>query len=190
MNKRGQFYLLAAIIIIVLIIGFVGVSNYLNKKDSTRIYDIKEELNIEGKDVLEFGILNSKDTSLFDESGKKTAEGEDAIIKHFISLYTTYLESVGENMNIYYILGNGVDIKAYKIVDLETGSLSLNLGGTTLLTPIIKKSIQDIGGISTTESEVIVTINEVPYDFELKEGENFYFIISQNVGGEKYVATS
>mgnify|MGYP001600943155 FL=1 len=102
-RKRGQFYLLAAIVIIVLILGYAGVSNYINKRNATKVYDVKEELNIEGKDVLEFGVLRSDDITLTTISGENIT-GENAIIQHFITLYTIYLESVGENINLYYIL--------------------------------------------------------------------------------------
>ncbi len=191
-NKGGQFYLLAAIVIIVLILGYVGVSNYINKKNTTKVYDVKEELNIEGSEVLEYGVLNSGDLSLTNENDVEIAKGEDAVIKHFIALYTTYLESVGENMNIYYILGNKDAIKAYKIVDVDTGSLTLNLGGVPSSTKIIQKLIQELEASDkkTEEGKVIITIGENDYPFTLKKGENFYFIVSQNVGGEKYVETN
>lgn len=197
-NTKGQFYLLAAVVIVALIIGFAGVSNYLNKKNQTKIYDVKEELNIEGKDVLEYGILRGEDeielTVTVNNVIGETIFGSDAIIKHFITIYNLYLESVGENLDIYYILGNGGDIKAYKIVDVESGSITLDLGvdspdlGVTLIT----KSIEEISGgdVSRSDGRIQVVIDEIDYDFDLEEGENFYFIISQEVGGEKYVETN
>ncbi|MFA4952983.1 MAG: hypothetical protein WC584_02065 [Candidatus Pacearchaeota archaeon] len=193
-NKRGQFYLLAAIVIIVLIIGYAGVSNYLKKKNTTRIYDVKEELNIEGKDVLEFGILKSEEISLKINGVTQQISGEEAIIKHFITLYTTYLESIGESMNIYYVFGNPTEIKAYELVDVETGSFILTIDGATPITNnIIRKSIQELkesGSYTTENGKVKVKIGENNYEFELKSGENFYFIISQKVGGEQYVETN
>ncbi len=37
--------------------------------------------------------------------------------------------------------------------------------------------------------KVIVIIHGVEYVFELEKGENFYFVISQEIGGEKHVVT-
>jgi len=199
-NKRGQFYLLAAVVIVALIIGFAGVSNYLNKKNQTKIYDVKEELNIEGKDVLEYGILRGKDVELVltkDEIKEEPIVGSEAIVKHFITIYNLYLESVGENMNIYYILGNKGSINVYQLVDVSSGSISLSLGDRAPSAyTIITKSIEEIDfKTPDDEGKVNVVISnddrtQTNYEFNLEEGENFYFIISQEVGGNKYVETN
>jgi cysteine-rich repeat protein len=42
------------------------------------------------------------------------------------------------------------------------------------------------GGVST----VVIRIETTEYQFKLKGGENFYFVIWQNIGGEKHVVTS
>lgn len=191
MKKTGQFYLLTAIVIIALILGYVGVSNYINKKNEAKVYDVREELNIEGNNVLEFGILNSKDISLKINDVVQPISGEDAVIRHFIALYNGYLESVGENIEVYYILGNANDIAVYKIEDVTMGSLTLNIGGVHTSENIIQKSIKKIEGGSKNEGgKVIITIEGNKYPFDLKEGENFYFIVSQTVGGDQYVETN
>lgn len=194
MEKKGQFYLLAAIVIIALILGYVGVSNYINKKNVTKVYDIKEELNIEGHEVLEFGVLNSKNVELKIEDVKQQSiSGEDTIIKHFMTLYTTYLESVGENINLYYVFGNGDKIIAYKIVDANSGKIDLQIGGDKSLTSnIITKSVQELETSSKKVGggKVTITIDGNSYPFDLKEGENFYFIVSQTIGEDQYVETN
>lgn len=192
MNKKGQFYLLAAIVIMALILGYVGVSNYISKKEATKVYDVKEELNIEGNNVLEFGILKGDEIKLTTTTGE-IFTGEDAIIQHFITLYTSYLEGVGENINLYYIFGNKNEIKAYKIIDVSSGSLNLDLGGGTVLkNDVIKKSVEALEGnqYTTSNGEVIVSIEGNNYPFDLKEGENFYFIVSQTTEGGQYVKTN
>jgi len=57
-QKRGQFYLIAALIIIAVIIGFAGISNYIQKKEVIKLYDLGEELGIESQNVLDFGTYN------------------------------------------------------------------------------------------------------------------------------------
>jgi len=37
---------------------------------------------------------------------------------------------------------------------------------------------------------ITVTLNGVNYEFELKTGQNFYYIVSQNISGERYVVTN
>jgi hypothetical protein len=39
-------------------------------------------------------------------------------------------------------------------------------------------------------SVVVVRIEGIDYQFKLKAGENFYFIIWQEIGGEKHVVTN
>ena len=46
-GKEGQFYLAAAIVIIVLIVSFAGITNYIKRSEPVRIYDLKDELGIE-----------------------------------------------------------------------------------------------------------------------------------------------
>ena len=52
-QKRGQFYLIAALVIIAVIIGYAGISNYLEKKESIKLYNLGEELGIESENVLD-----------------------------------------------------------------------------------------------------------------------------------------
>jgi len=60
-GDKGQIYLITTIIIIAVVIGFVTISNYAQKQDSVKIYDLGEELNIEGENVLDYGIYNGLD---------------------------------------------------------------------------------------------------------------------------------
>ena len=47
MNKEGQFYLLIAIIIATAIIAFASITNYIDNKSPAKLYDLKEDLEIE-----------------------------------------------------------------------------------------------------------------------------------------------
>ncbi len=153
-QKRGQFYLIAALVIISIIIGFAAVSNYLQQKESIKLYNLGEELGIESENVLDFGTYNG-----FDET-----EMED-LLKNFIGTYAEYIE---EGIEIYFIFGNRDNIAVVGYRQLEE-------------VPFISAEITASG------KEVIVTINSIKYPFELEKGENFYFVISQEIGGEKHV---
>ena len=155
-NKRGQFYLIAAIIIIAAIIGYAAVSNYLGKTESVKLYNLGEELGIESENVLDFGTYNELDSSEM-----------ETLLMNFIESYAAYVE---EGIEIYFIFGNPDKITVIGYKDLEE-------------VPSISAEITASG------KEVIVTINGVEYSFKLEQGENFYFVISQEIGGEKYVVT-
>ncbi len=148
--------MIAALVIIVIIIGFATVSNYLQQKESVKLYNLGEELGIESENVLDFGTYNRYDQ-----------EQMEALLKEFVESYAGYIE---EGIEIYFIFGNPDKITVIGYKELEE-------------VPSISAEITASG------KEVIVTINGVEYSFKLEQGENFYFVISQEIGGEKYVVT-
>ena len=155
-QKRGQFYLIAALVIISIIIGFAAVSNYLQQKESIKLYNLGEELGIESENVLDFGTYNE-----FDETQMEN------LLKDFIETYADYIE---EGIEIYFIFGNPDKITVIGYRELE--------------------EVPFISVYTPSDTEVIVTINSVEYIFKLKKGENFYFVISQEIEGEQYVITT
>lgn len=178
MNKRGQFYLLAAIVIIAIIGGFAAVSNYTQKQGSAKIYDLKDELGIESGKVLEYGVFSNEDTINVD--GQLIN-----IVEHFITQYDKY---AGENKEIYFIYGNINQVTLITYDDVIAGSLSI-VGSQQIIQNIpgerlVKETFTPEGGV------VKVTIEGIVYPFEIKPGENFFFIISQEIEGEQHVAIS
>jgi hypothetical protein len=170
-DKRGQFYLLAAIVIIAIIIGFAAVSNQMNKPNtSTKVYNLKDELNVESENVLDYGVLSSTEDKTTD----------------FATKFTEY-SGVG-NRNIFFIIGNKDNLKVYSYEDVVVGSVVIgNTGDIITEGNVIGTSIPE--DKITADNKVEVIINENTYDFTLKEGENFYFIIYQQVGSETQVVT-
>ena len=146
MNKRGQLYLIAAIIIVGIVVGFVAVSNYSKKQDYIRVYDLGEELEIEGAKVLDYETVTG--------NSKLSQFGKD---------YSGY---AGGNIEIYFITGDESDMKAHKYVSgVETQAENPEIN----------------------EDKIIFEFNGVNYEFDLEDGKNFYFVVSQNVEGEEYI---
>src|SRR3972149_295878 len=88
-DKRGQFYLVAAIIISVIVLGFVNMSNYSRKQETTNIQNIGQELSIESEKVLDYATYNEPD--------------ENPIMKDFADDYITNLR---EGKDSYFLFGN------------------------------------------------------------------------------------
>lgn len=167
-QKRGQFYLIASLIIILVMIGFAGISNYLGKKEPIKLNNLKEELEIESKNVLDYGIYNEKSEAQMEE-----------MIEEFIN---NYIEYAGEGKNLYFIYGdtNKVRIWAYQETSEEV----------SIYSPGQNPLVIEVGVLqyyNPLEDKVIFIISEIEYEFELKSGENFYFVISQEVGEEQHV---
>jgi len=177
-KKRGQFYLLAAIVIIALLIGFASLTNYISKKGEVKIYDLKEELGIESGQVLDYGTY-----------GRYSTEDFNKLLENFTRTYTDF---AGAGKELYFVFGNkdGINVATYS--EVSTGSISLNIGGGQSIIIDIKENEYNITKVNNPEKEdkIRILIGNIPYDIELTEGQNFYFIISQEISGEVYIESN
>lgn len=166
MGKSGQFYLIAAIILAAIIIGIAAVSNYSRKATNVRIDDLKEELQIESANVLDYGTYRG-----FSQAQKYTL---------FNDFAQAYIDSKSEDL--YFIFGNenNMTVKGY-----QESPQKVTLDSLT----ITEISGEFVGGRNPSLNEIKVSIGELKYKFKIKPGENFYFIIIQEIEGEKYVVT-
>ncbi|MCL5018567.1 MAG: hypothetical protein M1416_02245 [Candidatus Pacearchaeota archaeon] len=188
-DKHGQFFLIAAVIIIAVIVSIVTITNYTQQKDVVRLYDLGEELGIESQQVLDYGTYNElNETQMTD------------LIETFIEKYVSYIE---EDKNIYFIFGNKykINVLGYQDIQEENISVCLDLSGEARGRGFIASgqcvpylSIGETVGFSKEGggeiSNVSVKIETKYYHFPLTEGENFYFVIWQEIGGAKHVVTS
>lgn len=94
MNKKAQFYLISAVILVILIVGLVSVTNYSAKKGNSYISNYGEELEIESEKVIDYSSLNS-----------------DSKLDDFTSQYSNYL---GTRADAYFITGSEGNMQAYK----------------------------------------------------------------------------
>jgi len=170
MNRRGQFYLLAAVVIIAAIIGFAAVSNYANRGTAVKVYDLKEELGFESEQVLEYGVLS---------------DNVENVTIHFTTLYTDY---VGDDKDLYFIYGDAGDVRVISYLEEVVGGTSINIGTAEPYLEIVGR-VEDTIEADANGGKVKFTIGETEYEFDLEDGENFYFIISQDLEGETHVAT-
>lgn len=171
MNKRGQFYLIAAIIIITIIAGFAFISNYSSKKIQPISYSPKDEITVESQKVLDYGIANGKNLN--------------DLLNNFSRDYSIYSDSD----SLYFVLGvqNNIIVSGYNkagsssiIANFGNGSKVLNFSEAQYLTK----------NFSSTGQSAILTINGIEYGFTLKPTQNYYFVVSKDIEGERYVSTS
>jgi hypothetical protein len=144
MNTRGQFYLISAILIVSLIIGFAAVSNYLTKTESTELQDFAKELEVESQHVLDYAT--------------KYGEDVDTLLTDFSSEYNNYVS----DKDLYFIFGQQGDIT-------------------------VLKNSEIYNDFSLDGNDITLSINEVNYIFEITKGENFYYVVTQEIGGEYHV---
>ncbi len=171
-GKKGQFYIIAAIIIIAVIVGFAAIRNYAQTgKKRTKIYDLGEELKIETGNVYDYGVYNGTDI--------------DNLIENWAEIYSEYTESQEIIEDWFFVYGNEEEMSAVTFTTTEAGEIGIYTGmgrvGVQIQRGRVNRTI--IGSIHG--GRVNVTFQNFTYDFELEEGENFFFVIR---GGE-YSAT-
>ncbi len=174
-QKRGQFFLIAAVIIIVVVVSVVAVSNYTQRKDNVKLYDLGKELEIESQNVLDYGTYSELNESEL-----------NVLMENFIKNYVGYIE---EKKNIYFIFGNSQKINVIGYQEINPEEVYIDIGEGKSPLQIMGKT-QEFSAGSEEISKVVVTIAGIEYQFRLKRGENFYFVIWQEIGGEKHVVTS
>ena len=167
-DKIGQFYLISAIILATLIIGIVTISNYARRESNLKLHELKEEIQIESAYVLDYGLYKG-----FDEAGFYTL---------LLDFTKDYIDYQGKNKDLYFIFGNQNNITVTGYQELNK---RVSLDGSVITT----SSGEFIGGIDPTGTDIILTIDDSSYDFEIKSGKNFYFILSQKINRGEYIIT-
>lgn len=193
-NRKGQFFLIAAVVIIVVIVSVVTISNYTTQKQTTKLYDLGKELGIESQNVLDYGTY-----SQYSDDQMKT------LMEQFIKNYHNYQE---QDKNIYFIFGNSnkVNILGYQDIHNVQETVCINLDPPSQKKEDVATSqckyytligstqtfCKDTTCLTTSETinRVAVMVAEDIYEFKLKSGQNFYFIIWQEIGGGRNVVTS
>ena len=167
-NRRGQFYLISAIILAAIIISLVAISNYSKKDESADLENLKNEIQIESAKVIDYGI----DKGL-------TQPAMNQLVQDFTQ---QYINSQARDKNLYFIFGkdNNVTLKGYQN---EAHAVSLDS------TPITSASGAFLGTLDPAGSNVNLRVDENSYIFTLKNGENFYFLVSRENRGGSYFVT-
>lgn len=167
-NKGGQFYLISAIILTAIIIGLVAISNYSKKDESSDLNSLKDEIQIEGARVLDYGI-----------NKQLTQPAMNQLVQNFTQ---QYIDSQSRDKNLYFIFGkdDNITLKGYQNephdVVLEGNQVTSNFG-TFLKT------------LDPATNSVNLSIDSNQYIFTLKNGENFYFLVSREIRGGSYIVT-
>ncbi len=169
MDKKGQFYIIATLVLISLIVGLMSLSNYASKETYSGINHLRDEIIIEGKRVLEY--TTDPENNLNDEEVNE-------VFEEFVSGY----ENRGE---IHFIVGNNKNITEYSYSDLDVTFYVKDEGSWNEFWD--SYSGNDISKVKIKVSEDDL---EREYDFEIRKGENFYFLVSSEIEEERYIATN
>lgn len=177
MNKRGQFYLIAAIALVSVVISFVIISNYASNRENLNVQNLQEEISIESSKTLDYAIYNNFSSTQIND-----------LLTNFSESYIKYQNRT--NNDLYFIFGDKTQIKvvAYQNSQIDA-FIDVGSGFTKLkITPnqIYSNTFPPLLPYNTLKFK----INNQIYNLGLLNNtENFHFIISNNKRGQDYIAT-
>src|SRR3989344_7149488 len=120
MNRKGQFYLIAALVVISLVAGAVAVYNSATAPDrETFFYSLQEEASYEAGQVINHGLYNSLSAEDINDNIEKLAK---------------YYYSTNPDTDILTIGGNANNLtfKLYK--NVAEGNLGIKYGDVEIFT--------------------------------------------------------
>lgn len=176
MHKKGQFYLIAALVIISLLAGATAVYNIATAPDrQTFFYSLQEEASYEAGQVVTHGLKNS-------------IPSEE--INNRVELLANHYSKENPDTDLLIIEGNQnqLTFKLYK--NVAQGNLGINYGDT-----IIFPQNAEVGELTkedvTRNGDTITAIMEngqITREFKIRGNENYYlFIIRENSRGELFL---
>ena len=194
MNKRGQFYLIAAVVVISLIISINIIYNIADSsKEDTQIIDLSDEITFESSQIIDNGVFT-------DNKGK--------IPESIESLSNTYA-SKNLGKDLIFIVGNKTEFNVFyqdagkkeslqfpgtTLIFSETisnppGSVSLSTSGDSSLD--LSKTILKKEKRITSSDRITLIINEdFSRTFDLNAGENFFIVIKKENPYEKIIVSN
>jgi len=161
MNKKGQFYLVAAVIIIFVLIGAYAYTNYAKSKQNySKLYNLGDELGVETGYVYDYGVYNKEDTQ--------------QLVEQWAGVYYNYSQNIVENW--IFVYGNKDNVTALYFTKEDVGEICVSISGKSCIK--MTKTVQgEKGTARDVNAPVNVNIAGYDYTFDLKEGENFFFVI-------------
>ena len=178
MEKRGQFYLIAAVIIILIIFGLITISNRsIVQPKSTRFYDLSEDYGAEAAKVIDYGVYN-KYSPPVDISEK---------VKNISDTFAKSAFAKDPNVRLVYVYGNKDKIWIGNTSIIEGDISYCPVSGDCPTLPT--KQWQPLNEATVTNvNNVTVNLAGNSYIFGLSEQENFYFVIQTTTpAGERNV---
>lgn len=168
-GKKGQFYMVAAIIIATFVLGVATISNHIQRESSERIRDLEGEVKIESAYAADYSLNTG------------------ANFKGTMSDFTdNYIEEYKRNNDIYFLFGSDseMNVRGYQNTDRV---IILSDGNSNKTITSSEGSLS--GNINPIGNEIILYLDELKYSFDIKSDRNFNFILSERTGGGQYIVS-
>lgn len=171
MNKSGQFYLIAAVFIVLILFGFNSVNNYaIFKPEPRSITDISQELNREAYSLIEHGVFNE-------------ANIDDLVSDFAQEDISKYVLKNDEDAAMVFVFGNRDSLDVVSVKNRDIGDITIAGAKLTDVTTFARRK----DNIATSRDFAVVTVLEKDYKFQLKDNEMFYFLIVKERDEEVFI---
>ena len=151
MKKKGVIFVAILIVIILSLIFYFG---------NTKKFDLTERFNLQGK-IVGYGVYENK----------------EGIIEEFSRIYA---EGLKKGEKTYIVLGNRDEVQLSTYEEMIQGKIDLLIGEKSEQLEL-KENKYSLTKIIPQNNKVDIVINGKNYKFNLKEGENIYFIIREEI---------
>lgn len=177
MNKRGQIFLIAALIItgIIVTLSVINITTKAPEEDAT-LYDLSSEIDYESSQLIDHGVYYSYDSDKLKES--------------MVSLMSNY-SSANPDTDIVSIFGDENSVTEMRYEQVAVGTLGIGTGSTSGLTqtkiePVIRTTL-----LEENQKKIEVMFNATgensTVSFNLKSGQNFFLVLKRTRGGQTNV---
>jgi len=171
-NKRGQFFLIAAVVIVFVLAGLTATyiaTRYQKVDSSTK--DLSEEIQFESGRVIDNGVFNSN-------SQLNISNKIESLISNYSAIYpdTDFAVIYGNKTNLNILVYNSTDIG------------SIGIGTITGIQNIQRRTISKYDYTPSLNS-VRLQFNQANYTFQLTEGQNFFILVKRTKGGDEVVTS-
>lgn len=176
MNKIGQFYIIAALLIVVAISGIITISTIaIANPTPNQINSFSSSLKEEGPKIVDYGIYSQNNVK--------------QVLDNFTANdFAPYFFKETDNSSIVFIYGNMSNLYGVQYSLASRGTVSATIGGETSSWNVIGPYSQNILITPNPgDSMVNVTLLGKVYNFQLRDNQMFYFVIIQQKNGETYV---
>jgi len=174
-NKKAQIYLVAAIIIVMILAGIASVKTYaVTKTEPRKIQDISSELREETSRIIDYGIYSKANLN--------------ELLNSFDQEFSEYFLEKTEETNIIFIYGNRTELYSVQYNNEYTGAVFATIGGASP-TWTTSESIVNKTEITTRiqDNKIKVNLLQKDFIFDIREGEVFYFLITQQKDNETFI---
>ncbi len=185
-GKRGQFFILTAVIISVMIFSLATVSNKLTvARDYSEIHEYSDNIYKETNNVINYIVNNDFDfeSNMIDFAGRLSADiGARNLNTDFVFIFGN-----SNNLTILNLGVSEIDV-SNSLTDATSGKILILVPGASGLESIGEYgSDENSWSTSTANDEVTFSFNDNIYNFQLSNYNRAMFMLKEEFNDEIYI---